>query len=43
MKQNPTNQFIITTQSPFIYSKYPKNDICIDPLLDRGNSEEKVL
>lgn len=40
MKQNPTNQFIITTQSPFIYSKYPKNEICIDPTSDRGDSEE---
>lgn len=40
MKQNPTNQFIISTQSPFIYSKYPKNEICIDPTSDRGNSEE---
>lgn len=40
MKQNPTNQFIIATQSPFIYSKYPKNEICIDPTSDRGDSEE---
>lgn len=40
MKQNPTNQFIITTQSPFIYSKYPKNEICVDPTSDRGDSEE---
>lgn len=39
MKQNPTNQFIITTQSPFIYSKYSKNEICIDPNLDRGDFE----
>jgi ABC-type multidrug transport system ATPase subunit len=39
MKQNTTNQFIITTQSPFIYSKYSKNEICIDPNLDRGDSE----
>lgn len=41
MKQNPTNQFIITTQSPFIYSKYSKNEICIDPNLDRGDFETK--
>lgn len=40
MKQNPSNQFIITTQSPFIYSKYPKNEICVDPTSDRGDSEE---
>lgn len=40
MKKNPTNQFIITTQSPFIYSKYPKNEICVDPTSDRGDSEE---
>lgn len=40
MKQNPTNQFIITTQSPFIYSKYPKNEVCVDPTSDRGDCEE---
>lgn len=40
MKQNPSNQFIITTQSPFIYSKYPKNEVCIDPTSDRGDCEE---
>lgn len=39
MKQNPSNQFIISTQSPFIYSKYPKNEVCVDSQLDRGNSE----
>ncbi len=40
MKQNPTNQFIISTHSPFIYSKYPDNEICIHPQFKRGN--EKV-
>lgn len=39
MKQNPSNQFIISTQSPFIYSKYPKNEVCVDSQLDRGDSE----
>lgn len=40
MKQNPTNQFIISTHSPFIYSKYPEKEVCIDPELDRGNVED---
>lgn len=39
MKQNPTNQFIISTHSPFIYSKYPDKEICIDPQSDRGNED----
>ena len=39
MKQNPSNQFIISTQSPFIYSKYPRNEVCVDPQFDRGDSE----
>lgn len=39
MKQNPTNQFIISTHSPFIYSKYPDKEICIDPKFDRGNED----
>lgn len=37
--QNPSNQFIITTHSPFIYSKYPEKEICIDIKRDKGNSE----
>ncbi|SSV47908.1 AAA family ATPase [Acinetobacter nosocomialis] len=39
MKQNPTNQFIISTHSPFIYSKYPDKELCIDPKSDRGNED----
>lgn len=39
-QQNPTNQFIFSTHSPFIYSKYPDKEICIDPKLDRGNVED---
>lgn len=40
MKQNPSNQFIITTHSPFIYSKYPDKELCVHPKFERGN--EKV-
>lgn len=40
-QQNPTNQFIISTHSPFIYSKYPDKEICIDPEQDRGNDEDQ--
>lgn len=39
-QQNSTNQFIISTHSPFIYSKYPDKEICIDPKQDRGNVED---
>lgn len=36
-EQNPSNQFIVTTHSPFIYSKYPDKDV---PLVsDKGDSE----
>lgn len=35
--QNSTNQFIIATHSPFIYSKYPDKEIQIDP--NRGDEE----
>ena len=35
--QQTSNQFIIATHSPFIYSKYPENEIIIDP--DRGDGE----
>lgn len=35
-QQNPTNQFIISTHSPFIYAKYEDKEICIDPQQDRG-------
>ena len=37
-KQQTTNQFIIATHSPFIYSKYPDKELAID--LDRGNGED---
>ncbi|MDC4444831.1 ATP-binding protein [Acinetobacter baumannii] len=40
LKQNPTNQFIISTHSPFIYSKYPDKEVCIDPSFNRGNEED---
>ena len=36
-RQQTSNQFIIATHSPFIYSKYPDKEICIDT--DRGESE----
>ena len=38
-KQNSSNQFIITTHSPFIYSKYPEKEVCVDLRQDKGNSE----
>lgn len=37
MKQKASNQFIIATHSPFIYSKFPDKEISID--LDRGDGE----
>lgn len=37
MAQQTTNQFIIATHSPFIYSKYPENELLIDPL--RGDED----
>ncbi|WP_408698489.1 AAA family ATPase [Acinetobacter baumannii] len=36
-EQNPTNQFIISTHSPFIYSIFPDKELVIDP--DKGCSE----
>lgn len=33
-KQNPTNQFIFATHSPFIYGKYPDKEVAIG--VDRG-------
>lgn len=36
-RQNSTNQFIIATHSPFIYSKYPNKELSLDS--DRGDSE----
>lgn len=38
-RQNPTNQFIIATHSPFIYSKYPNKELSLDS--DRGDSEQE--
>jgi len=38
-KQNPTNQFIFATHSPFIYAKYPDKELILDQ--DKGNDEEK--
>jgi len=37
LSQQASNQFIIATHSPFIYSKYPDKELQID--LDRGDSE----
>lgn len=38
-KQQSSNQFIVATHSPFIYSKYPENEISIDE--DRGDRESE--
>lgn len=38
LSQQATNQFVIATHSPFIYSKYPDKEIQIDS--DRGDIEE---
>jgi predicted ATP-binding protein involved in virulence len=37
LSQKSSNQFIVATHSPFIYSKYPDKEITID--LDKGDSE----
>ena len=37
-RQNSTNQFIMATHSPFIYSKYPESELSLDG--DRGDSGE---
>ncbi|WP_132996837.1 AAA family ATPase [Sulfitobacter pontiacus] len=39
MSQNSSNQFIIATHSPFIYSKYPDREVCIDEEYNRGDAE----
>lgn len=39
LEQKSSNQFIVSTHSPFIYSKYPKNEIVLDE--DRGDCEEE--
>lgn len=38
--QGTSNQFIIATHSPFIYSKYSDKEVSISP--DRGDSEEVI-
>lgn len=44
LEQNSSNQFIIATHSPFIYSKYPDKEICIDLDAMRGDeSADGVL
>jgi predicted ATPase len=40
MKQQTTNQFVIATHSPFIYSKYPDKELLID--LSRGDEEVRL-
>ncbi len=37
-EQNTTNQFIVTTHSPMIYSRYPDKEIIIDP--NKGGKSE---
>lgn len=37
-QQQASNQFVIATHSPFIYSKYPESEIILDP--DRGDDLE---
>ena len=39
LDQKSSNQFIVSTHSPFIYSKYPKNEIMLDE--DKGDCEEE--
>lgn len=39
--QKTSNQFIIATHSPFIYSKYPDKEICIDE--NRGDEEDAAV
>ncbi len=36
-KQNPTNQFIFSTHSPFIYGKYPDKEVALSS--DRGEGD----
>lgn len=40
MKQDTSNQFIIATHSPFIYSKYPEKEIQLTS--DRGYCENQI-
>jgi len=36
-RQQASNQFVVATHSPFIYSKYPDKEILLD--VDRGDAE----
>ena len=40
MRQQSSNQFIIATHSPFIYSKYPDKEVLLD--VDRGDIGSEV-
>ena len=42
LSQRSGNQFIVATHSPFIYSKYPDKEICIDSSGDRGNTNAYI-
>ncbi|MGV1804289.1 AAA family ATPase [Agrobacterium vitis] len=37
LSQQQSNQFIVATHSPFIYSKYPDREVVVDP--DRGDGQ----
>lgn len=37
--QNSSNQFIISTHSPYIYSKYGDKEVCLNNNSDRGDKE----
>ena len=41
MEQQSTNQFIVSTHSPFIYNKYPDREVAL--YSDRGDSEGEVV
>ena len=38
LKQGTSNQFIVATHSPFIYSKYPDKELMLSS--DKGNNED---
>lgn len=38
-RQQSSNQFIIATHSPFIYTKYPDKEVCVD--INRGDASEE--
>jgi predicted ATP-binding protein involved in virulence len=42
LEQNPSNQFIIATHSPFIYSRYPDKEVCIDLQEYRGDEQSDL-